>query len=378
MTDFKINKDSPVPLHVQLVNELRQMILAKEFEPHSRVPSEPQLASALNISRTTIRQAWQTAEEEGLLYRIHGKGTFVAEPVVARSAKLIGFLIPDFRTTFDSQLLSGAEKHLRKLGYRVMFAHTERHIDEENRLLHEMRQEGVSGFLLWPAIGRGETRYLEHAQNIPTVFMDRSIPGLKYPCVAAEHYRGAVKAIEHLLGLGHTEIAFVSRPHLDLWPIAERLRGYNDTMRAAGLEPRPPILVGENAEIGTRQAQQNYNEARGEEIKQLQNMLEQPDHPTAVFTMNDLMALQVVRSAALARLKVPDDLSVVGFDDMEIVSHIEPPLTTIAQNPFDIGEAAARLLLDLIDGNPPVSPVKLLPTRLVVRESTAPPAKRTI
>src|SRR5689334_2769965 len=199
MPVFKLNKESPIPLHIQLVNELRQMILAKELEPHSRVPSEPQLVSTLNISRTTIRQAWQTAEEEGLLYRIHGKGTFVAEPVVARAAKLIGFLIPDFRSTFDSQLLSGAEKHLRKLGYRVMFAHTERHIDEENRLLQEMSQEGVSGFLLWPAIGRGEPRYLERVQNIPTVFMDRSIPGLNYPCVAAEHYRGAVTAIEHLL-----------------------------------------------------------------------------------------------------------------------------------------------------------------------------------
>lgn len=371
MSDFTIHKDSPVPLHIQLVNELRQKILAQELEPHSRVPSEPYLATSLNISRTTIRQAWQIAEEEGLLYRIHGKGTYVAQPVATRDVKLIGFLIPNFGSSFDSQLLSGAEKYLRKLGYRIMFAHTDRHVDEENRLLQEMWQEGVSGFLLWPALGRGEFRFLERSQNIPTVFMDRAIPGLKYPCVAAEHYRGAINALEHLIGLGHKEIAFVSRPHLDLWPIAERLRGYNDAMQAAGLNVRPPILVGENTEIGTRQAQEAYDSARGEEIKQLQAMLQQPNRPTAIFAMNDLMAIQIVRAVTVTGLKVPDDLSVVGFDDMEIVSHIDPPLTTIAQSSFDIGAEAARLLLNLIDGKVPASLVTLLPTHLVVRESTS-------
>ena len=371
MSDFKINKDSPIPLHIQLVNNLRQMILAQELAPHSRVPSEPQLATVLNISRTTIRQAWQIAEEEGLLYRIHGKGTYVAQPVVARAAKLVGFLIPVFHSSFDSQLLSGAENYLRKLGYRVMFAHTDRRVEEENRLLQEMWQDGVSGFLLWPVLGRGQPRFLEVTPTVPAVFMDRAIPGLKHPCVAAEHYQGATAAIEHLIGLGHKEIAFVSRPHLDLWPIAERLRGYNDVMRAAGLKVRPPILVGDNRELSPQQAEESYEAAVGEEIKQLQALFQQPDRPTALFAMNDLMALQIVRAVALAGLKVPDDISVVGFDNMEIVSHIEPPLTTIAQNPFDIGTEAARLLVDLIGGRALTSLFTLLPTHLVVRESTA-------
>src|SRR5258708_35148507 len=123
--DFQIAKDSPVPLHPQLINELRRLILAGVLKPHSRVISEPQLANTLNISRTTIRQAWQAAEEEGLLYRVPGKGTYVAEPAEKRPSKIIGFLIPDFRSTFDSQLLSGAESYLRANGFRLMFAHTD-------------------------------------------------------------------------------------------------------------------------------------------------------------------------------------------------------------------------------------------------------------
>ncbi len=371
---FQIARDSPIPLHIQLLNELRRAILVGDLKPHAKVVSEPQLATELNISRTTIRQAWQLAEEEGLLYRVHGKGTYVAEPPARRSVQLIGFLIPDFRSTFDSQLLSGAEGYLRGRGFRIMFAHTDRNVDEENHLMREMWEEGVAGFLLWPAMGDNTTRFLfqEAARAIPTVCMDRPLPGLDVPCVASEHYQGGVQATRHLIDLGHTDIGFVSRPHLDLWPIAERLRGYEDTMRQAGLKPRPPILVGTHAELSTRYAQQSYTEERGQEITQLGDVLRRKDRPAAIFAMNDLMALQVLRAASLAGLRIPEDLSLVGFDDMEIVSHVEPPLTTVAQNPYAIGAEAARCLLEMLNGNGPTERLISLPTHLVIRESTAP------
>lgn len=375
MSLFRLNKDSPIPLHTQLLNDLRRIIIAGQLSPHARVPSEPDLTVELGISRTTIRQAWRAAEEEGLLYRVAGKGTYVAEQAKPRPLRLVGFLIPNFRSTFDSQLLSGAERYLRDRSCRIIFAHTDRDIDQENQMLQELWQEGAAGFILWPALGRGEPRFLSqhNADYIPTVFIDRPIPNLDYPCVGAEHYHGAVLAIQHLIDLGHREIAFVSRPHLDLWPVAERLRGYEETMRAAGLPPRPPILVGDSAELGTRHAQQSYAEARGEEINQLESVFRQPGRPTAVFAMNDLMALQVLRAASNAGLTIPDDLSLVGFDDHEFVAHIDPPLTTIHQDPFEIGVVAAGCLYDLIQGVKPASTPILLPVRLVVRNSTGTP-----
>ncbi len=372
MVSFQLNKESPIPLHVQLLNELRRAILTGELQPHTRVPSEPELLEMLNISRTTIRQAWQAAEDEGLLYRVRGKGTYVAESGGARTSQLVGFLIPGFRDAFDSQLLSGAERYLQERGYRLMFAHTDREVGEENRLMREMWQEGVLWFLLWPAMSQGQARFLEQSKSIPVVFMDRPIEGLGYPCVAAEHYRGAVQAMQHLLDLNHTHIGFVARPHLRLWSVAERLRAYNDTLRAAGLEPGQPILVGESAELGTRPTEQYYRAARGQEIEQLRAVLRQPGRPTALFAMNDLMALQIIRAAKLEGLKIPDDLSLVGFDDLEIVSHTEPPLTTVAQDPIRVGAEAARHLLELIAGRLPAERTIYVPTHLVVRESTAP------
>src|SRR5262249_37663581 len=159
-------------------------------------------------------------EQEGLLYRVAGKGTYVADQVKSRPLRLVGFLIPNFSSTFDSLLLSGAERYLRERGCRIIFAHTNRDINLENQLLLELWQEGAVGFLIWPTRGNSESRFLgqNSHRNIPTVFIDRPIPSLDFPCVGAEHYRGAALAIQHLIDLGHTKIAFVSRPHLDLWP----------------------------------------------------------------------------------------------------------------------------------------------------------------
>jgi GntR family transcriptional regulator, arabinose operon transcriptional repressor len=372
VVNFQLNKESPVPLHTQLLNELRRAILNGELKAHSRIGSEPELARTLNISRTTIRQAWEDAEAEGLLYRVHGKGTYVADPVKTQEIHRVGFLIPNFWTSFDSQLLNGAEAYLREHGYRLMFSATDRTVAEENRLMREMLKEGVVGFLLWPAIGERETRFLEQVNDVPTVFIDRPIPGLNYPCIAAEHYQGAVYAVQHLIDQGHVEIAFLSHPTLGLWSIAERLRGYEDTMRAAGLRPRPPILVGSGSEISTQLALHSYEVGQGREISELGLILRQPNRPSAIFASNDLMALQVLRAARLAGLRVPDDFSLVGFDDMEIVSHAEPPLTTVAQDPQRVGAEAAKVLLEIVNGHWPAEQTILLPTRLVVRESTAP------
>lgn len=370
MIIFQINKDSPIPLHEQLLNELRRAILAGELEPGSRLPSEPELFETLKISRTTIRQAWDAAVREGLLYRVQGKGTFVAQYAMARTAKQIGFLIPEFRSSFESQLLSGAEHYLRERGCRMVFAHTNRDVVEENRLLSEMWNEGVAGFLLWPAMSDKQQRFLAQPTFIPTVFMDRPIPGLQYPCVATEHYRGGCMAVEHLIAKGHRDIAFVTSPPLDLWSIAERRRGYEDTMRGGGLTPRL-MVVGSDREINPRHAEQSFLQARGEEISQLYEHLSKPERPTAVFAMNDLLALQVLRAAARAGLRVPEDLSLVGFDDLEIVSQIEPPLTTVAQNPFGVGREAAHCLLDLINRGWARSQLISLSVHLVARQSTA-------
>jgi DNA-binding LacI/PurR family transcriptional regulator len=159
-----------------------------------------------------------------------------------------------------------------------------------------------------------------------------------------------------------------------LWPIAERYRAYQDAMREAGLAPLAPVLVGAEAELGTREAQEQYARARGQEITPLAVILRQGDgRPTALFAENDLMALQALQAARHAGLRVPKDLSIVGFDDLDFVSQISPPLTTVRQDPTMIGARAAQCLLNLINEEPACEELDLLPTELIVRGSTATP-----
>jgi GntR family transcriptional regulator of arabinose operon len=370
---FTISKSSPLPLHTQLLNELRHAILSGKLKPHDQLPGEYALVSKLNISRSTVQRAWQTAQEEGLIYRIPAKGTFVAELLNEPSAtKIVGCIMAEFRYVFDSGLFSGAEEILSAQGYRLLFAQSERRIEEENRLIHNMCNEGVAGILLWPVSEHTDNRYVSKPScSVPIVLLDRPIIDLTLPCVTSQNYDGALLAMKHLLALGHRQISFAAWPPLDLLPVAERIRAYRDAMHNAGLSALPLIVLGEPVEAVNYR---RYAEQATEDIAYLVKVLRQNDRPTAIFAMNDILASLVLRAAQQIPLRVPEDLSIVGFDNhLELAESVTPTLTTVAQNTATMGREAARRLLMLIDGEPPSGVFTLVPTRLVVRDSTAPP-----
>lgn len=369
---FTISKNSPIPLHTQLLNELRHAILSGKFKPHEQLPGEYALITELNISRSTVQRAWQTAQEEGLIYRVPAKGTFVAEPANAAAAtKFVGCIVAEFRYTFDGSLLNGADELLRAKGYRLLFAQSERRLEEENRLVHSMCKEGVAGILLWPVAEDTRERYITSPScSVPIVLLDRPVPGAALPCITSQNYDGALEAMQHLLALGHTAIAFAAWPPLDLLPVAERARAYRDAMTSAGLVPRPVITLGKPVEAVNYQ---RYAKEAHEDVAFLATLLRRPDRPTAIFAMNDLLALLVIRAADQAGLRVPEDLSVVGFDNLELAERVIPRLTTVNQDTALMGREAVRRLLSLIEGERPQRIFTLLPTRLIIRESTVQP-----
>jgi len=371
MIDFQISKESSLPLHVQLLDELRHKIMSGQLKPHDQLPGEWELVDSLNISRATIQRAWQAAQDEGLLYRVTGKGTFVAEPIASDNPRsAIGFIIPEYRGTFAMSLLSGAERVLRKAGYTVQFASTDREIGEENRILQKLVDDDVRGIILVPARGSLQGRKLASNElGVPIVQMDRPLNGIVLPCVASNNYMGGLQAMEHLVELGHRQILFVARPHLDLWSVAERHRAYQDALRRIGVEPLEPLLIGGDAELSSYEA---YLQQNDDEIQPLIDCLQQLDRPSAIFAVNDWMALRVYRAVELLDMCIPDDLSLVGFDDLDIAQYQNPPLSTVAQNANLMGAEAARRLLALIEGEEVMEILTLLPTKFVFRSSTAP------
>ena len=371
MSDFKISRESPLPLHLQLLDELRHKIKNGLLRPHDRLPGEWKLVETLNISRATIQRAWQAAQDEGLLYRVAGKGTFVAPPARTSTRGIVGFFIPEYRGTFAVQMLNGAERVLRAAGFRVQFASTDRDIDEENRLLRLLMQEAAIGCILVLSRGTTAARLLASGEfKLPVVLMDRPLNGVVLPCITSNNYEGGWQAMEHLIDLGHRRIIFLARPHLDLWPVAERYRAYQDAMRRINAQPQLPFLIGGGTEISSYEAYIQHDDT---EIQPLIALLRSPEPPTAIFAVNDWMAMKAQRAIQLAGLRNPKDVSLIGFDDLDITQYQTPPLTTIAQDPASIGTEAARRLITLIEGEKSVNILTLVPTRLVVRSSTAPP-----
>ncbi|MBS1252979.1 MAG: Ribose operon repressor [Anaerolineales bacterium] len=328
------------------------------------------------IEDFSLRKALDAAERDGLLYRVAGKGTFVEADPAAEARRLVGFVIPQFRSSFDNNLLIGVERTLKKRDYCVLFCNSERRLEEENDLLAALMRDRVDGVIIWPVQSDDLDRELFRLsmRNFPLVLMDRTFPYLEADCALADNRGGAYAATKHLIELGHRKIAFLARPYLHLLPLAERLAGYRQALRDAGLEPLPPLLVGEALEPGTGYALRAYANATGPDIDALREVLAEPDRPTAIFAMNDLMALLVMKAATLNDLMIPDDLSVIGFDDLDVVSQLHVPLTTVAQNPLDLGKTAAQLLLDRFNGYHDAPRQRRLPTELRVRETSGPPS----
>lgn len=200
-------------------------------------------------------------------------------------------------------------------------------------------------------------------RGIPVVVLDpNGMPEDEVPSVGSTNWLGGLTATRHLLKLGHRRIAVITGPQ---WAMCSRARldGYRAALEMAGV-PVDPALIREGA----------FEIADG--VAHTTELLRLPDPPTAIFAFNDGMAIGVYQAASLANLRVPQDLSVVGFDDYDLDQWLVPPLTTIRQPLREMGATAAAMLIDLAQGGKPSARRQELATELVVRSSTAPPASR--
>jgi LacI family transcriptional regulator len=181
----------------------------------------------------------------------------------------------------------------------------------------------------------------------------------RIPSVSAAHTSGAHHAMGHLLGLGHRRIAAITGPRG--WVATEdRRRGYHSALAAAGILPRPELEADSDFEIGGGVEAAGY-------------LLDLPEPPTAIFAFNDNLAIGAIQAARSRGVRVPEDLSVVGFDDIEHATIVTPTLTTVRQPLAEMGRTAVSLLMRLLEGHSFETLRVELATRLVVRESTAPP-----
>jgi LacI family transcriptional regulator len=270
---------------------------------------------------------------------------------------------PDVQHPFFHEVLGGLKDAVGRGGYDLLLFASERPGNGygPHSYLKRCRHHNVAGTVLMGVDAADPEVQLLVRSDLATVGVDVLLTGERTCSVMSDNVTGAALAVAHLHELGHRRIATVTGL-VQTKPGADRLRGYQDGLRAAGLALRDEYV-----------AYGDFYVESGAAAASALLALEQP--PTAIFAASDMMALGVVRAAAEAGVRVPEDLSVVGFDDMHLVGHVQPPLTTVRQDKGGLGEAAAAALLGFVDRDAATPPPDLvtLPVELVVRASTAKP-----
>jgi LacI family transcriptional regulator len=251
-------------------------------------------------------------------------------------------------------------------GYTALLANTDNDAAQERTQFEALTGRQVDGFIV--ATARREHPLLReaHEAGIAAVLINRSTDQPLFPCVSGDDATGIGLAVDHLVGLGHRAIAHVSGP-MTLSPGVVRARAFHSALAARGIDPGSCPVIDASS----------YSETAG--ASATEELLERSPAITAVVAGNDLIALGALHTLRRRGLRCPEDVSIVGFNDMRFVDEFQPPLTTVHVPHHELGAEAARLLLDRLEGSDSVTAVPktvLLPVDLVVRRSTAPPPPR--
>jgi LacI family transcriptional regulator len=280
----------------------------------------------------------------------------IARSLVTKSTQTIALLLPDITNPFYAALVSGIQQYVLERDHTMLLCTTEGDPAQEERYLELLRAKQVDGALVDGLVLPPEriARFVQ--EGFPIVCLDRDIQSASVPLVQVDNRYGARMATEYLLGLGHRRIAHVSGAESRI--ADDRIAGYADALAAVGTVTNPALI-----------ANGGFTEAGGFEATRA--LLARSTKFTAVFAANDLSALGVLHALVGAGLRVPYDVSVVGFDDLPLSRFTTPPLTTVRQPAVEIAQHATRLLLDLVSGIPVEQQRHLFAPTLTIRASAS-------
>jgi DNA-binding LacI/PurR family transcriptional regulator len=336
------------------------------------------MARSLGVSRGTLRHALRLLVSEGVLRTVPGRGTFVSEQEAVRRPRqpgLVAMVLPSIVRSRAPELVSGAEEVLRQAGYSLLLATSGDDRALEREQIERAVAQGAAGLILYLVDGPMDLPGVRRlaADGFPIVLIDRYVPDLLVDAVTMDNLSGAFLAVQHLVSLGRTRIGYVGTDNLDTSSIVERLAGYRWAMQAHGREVEEDTLVCTSLRrcLSWPLREADLPAARhNQEV--LRRYLAGRRRPDAVYVCNDYLAFQVVEAAQALGVRVPEDLAVVGFDNVNASDYAGPALTTLEQPRLHIGQRAASLVLERLGGSARArQPRRVnLATRLIVRASS--------
>lgn len=320
------------------------------------------VAAAANVHASTVSRILSAPSREATPTRervlaaateLGYRPNLLARALSANSAPIVPLLVPDVANWFFAEVARGAEDAARAAGYSLVLCNTEGEQQREREYLESLVALRVPFAIVAPNAETSGQALRTFASQCPVVAIDRLVDGLPLPSVTVDNHLGGRLATEHLLDLGHRAVACIAGPD-GASTARERLRGYGETMDAAGAE-RIVIEGGFTTDDGLRAARL---------------FAELPARPTAVVAANDLCAIAFIHEAERLGVRVPGDVSVVGFDDLVFASYWRPTLTSVHQPARELGSLAIEVALRSVrlgrDTHLSLEP------RLVVRDSTGP------
>jgi LacI family transcriptional regulator len=336
--------------------------------PKGRGVNSLDVARMVGLSRTTVSyvlngrrdvsipaetRAKVFAAAKKLGYRLNG----IARSLVRGKTSTVGVIVPVLELSSTAETVNGIESECSKRGYRILLAYSHNDPDveiEQARLLLEYRVDGIICVVGYRSLS-GTGQWVQEAteEEVTCIILDSSVPGVSVDYVVGDDRAGASAAVSHLLRLGHRRIAHLSAGTRGV-PACERREGYRDALLAAGVAIDEQLIVGDTFEPG-------------DAAISMTALLDLPEPPTAVFAADDLMAAAAIEAARRRGRRVPQDLAVVGFNDIALAEHIH--LTTVRLSAQDRGRMAIdRMFARLENPDLPKGGI-IVPTQLVIRES---------
>ncbi|MBN2376899.1 MAG: GntR family transcriptional regulator [Sedimentisphaerales bacterium] len=343
---MRIDADKPIPKYLQLKDILRHYFKNEHYELGQQIPTENDLMQQFQVSRNTVRQALGELENEGFIYKKRGSGSFFSGKTQedVNQTYLIGVLTPIIASYIYPQIIEGIDDVAHKRRYNIVLGNSKGLPEKELLCLEHLLDKKIDGLLLEPAGGiqkieDSKTFRMLKTLTIPVVFMDWVInqPDVSY--ISLDDVEGGMRATSYLIDAGHKRIACVyPNDHI---PGLQRYQGYRKALEANRIKYESTL---DKAGTILRWNDADYAPALTKELLDLGEA-----RPTAIFFFNDAAALRSYATIREAGLKIPEDISLIGFDDSEMASLADVPLTSVVHPKYQIGKLAAETLFDHIE-----------------------------
>jgi LacI family transcriptional regulator len=323
------------------------------------------VAEEANVSITTVSHVINgtrfVSEElsnrvQKAMKKLNYRPNILARGLRVGKTNTIGLIVPDNSNPFFAEIARVVEDVGFDSGYSVILCNSDGDLDKELSYIDVLLAKQVDGVIFIASSSQTEHLSLLIRNDLPMVVADRESPNLDVDCVLVDNFRGGYEATRYLLELGHRRIGCIAGPS-DLTPSAERVGGYRQALSEFGVPVDEELIV-----------RGDFHFEGGK--KAMHKLISLPNRPSAVFVCNDVMAIGAMGIARSAGLKIPDELSIVGFDNIIHSSVTWPPLTTVAQPIEDLAQMSTELLLQTISGSRGAEKKRIvLETELVIRDS---------